>query len=72
MEPTIHLIGVGTQRAKLASDVRVGDHLVWNFGSISEVRGVTREGGMVTMQVSQDGHTYAIRKRCGTLVAYLR
>ena len=40
MSNTISLQGIGNHAAKPASEICVGDVLVWNFGSTSEVAAV--------------------------------
>lgn len=39
----LHLQGVGKVNAKKAVDFKVGDKMVWNFGSTSTITGVAKE-----------------------------
>lgn len=43
MKNTIHLQGIGDCPAVPASEIKIGDFLMWNYGGILEVRELVKE-----------------------------
>jgi len=60
----IHLQGIGLVKSKKVEDVKIGDILLWNYGSESPVVGFGKETAKMKELIivsSEDGQTY-IRK----------
>ena len=73
MEKTIHLIGHGKQQAKMASEINIGDNLMWNYGTTSKVVGIENKTDKMISIVEEymDGKRYIRRLRKDRLVAYV-
>ena len=68
---TIHLQGIGERPAKPASQIRVGDVLIWNYGEKSIVKSITetKSGKSINILEDYDGKIYKRRLLKNTLVA---
>jgi len=66
----VNLIGVGAHPAIAASDLKIGDTIVYNYGSTGKVTAI-EPTGRVSLNVTvlaRDGKEYTQRKRRDTLV----
>ena len=63
MEQKIQLQGVGLRAAKPASEFKVGEFFVWNYGYHSEIVGIKKvtKHQIVFLTQSQDGEIYERR-----------
>lgn len=74
-----HLIGVGKQHAKVASDFKVGDTMMWNYGDTSNVIGIANETPKtITFHLedngevcSTQGNTYTRKFMKNRLIAFV-
>lgn len=73
MAKTIHLIGHGKQQAKMASEINIGDNLMWNYGTTSKVVGIENETAKTISIVEEymNGKRYIRKMRKDRLVAYV-
>ncbi len=63
----IHLQGVGLFAAKPASELQVGDIMVWNYGSKSVVQTIRTQGRSVYItQKTEDGKIWPERRFLGS------
>lgn len=67
----VNLIGGGLVAALPVSDLRIGDTLIWNYGSRSELVAITPKGSQsVTLTTrTSDGKLWSRSHRLTTLVA---
>jgi hypothetical protein len=65
--PTVQLQEVGKFTAKPASELKVGDVMVWNYGSTSTVLTIRHQGKSVYLtQRDESGKEYPERRFLGT------
>ena len=70
MGNAIHLQGIGLHAAKPATEIKVGDVLVWNYGGTSTVKAILSETSKtVTIQEECRGNLYERRFSKTRLVA---
>jgi len=71
---TIHLIGIGNVPAVPLSEIKAGDRLMWNYGSVCEVVRVTPVATKTIELVERDdkGREWTRRKRASRLVARVK
>lgn len=69
---TVNLQSVGEHKAKPAQDFSIGEEMVWNFGSKSEVVAILKETAkFITFSLlCSDGNVYAKRLKKDRLVAF--
>lgn len=67
----IQLQGIGKRAATEAKNIKVGDTLIWNFGSTSQVIGVefSKTGKTLTITTIAGGKQYERRLGAERLVA---
>ncbi len=67
MNQSIHLQAIGQFAAKPASELKVGDKTVWNFGSTAIVASVRSHGKSVYAVLrTEDGKVWPERRFLGT------
>lgn len=79
MAKVIHLLGHGKQSAKYASDIKVGDVLMWNYGATAKVVEIVKETPKYIIikeeytksTIGSEGETYNRRLLKTRLVAYV-
>jgi len=49
---TIHLQGIGEVKANPASDIKVGDILIWNYGGLEKVKEIRKSKTGKTMYLT--------------------
>jgi hypothetical protein len=63
----IHLQGIGLFAAKPAGELKVGDTMVWNYGSTSVVHAIRAQGKSVYItQQTKDGKVWPERRFLAT------
>ena len=68
--PTIHLQYVGAYPAKPVQDLKIGETVVWNFGSTSKVTGFIRETkAQLIVEFTDEHGTHERRMKKTRLVA---
>jgi hypothetical protein len=67
---TTHLQGLGSQNAKPAREIKIGDTLIWNFGCTSKVIGILKETKtQIIIKTQTDSGEYERRLGKDRLVA---
>lgn len=63
MTQSIHLQGIGQFTAKPASDLKIGDTTVWNYGHTAEVISVRAQGKSIYVALrTEDGKDWPERR----------
>ena len=68
---TIHLQGIGKRQASFASEIKIGDTLIWNFGETENVLSIDKETTSTIWVLLQSitGETRIIKMLKSRLVA---